>query len=643
LTASWTICRPKSAVIWKTSWIRSALTTRTLSPDNGSTRRSRSWFLGNGGVGKTQLCRRLRGELFDEKNVFSTHGIQLTDMPLSLEGFPEPVRLNLWDFGGQEIYYGAHSLFLQGQAVFLILWTPAHEAGTDSKGDLTFRRRPLAYWLDYLRAFAGTDASVLIVQSQCDSARDRAMRPTAKTDDFLLRWLEVSAKTGVGLNFVKGALEEAVRDRFDRRPPPPIGAGRIAVRDRLRAMLEEDQKREPTERKHRVLERTEFDRISEEAGGVNDSKALLDFLHHNGVLFYRAGLFGDRIVLDQNWALEAIYAIFDRKKILPLLRGYGRFSRADLQALIWSNYTPEEQKVFLGMMEECGICFRVRELPHQEQLEWRDKECEYIAPELLPTWSDAQEQLLGRLRDDPPDATATARYTFLHEGVLRGFLSKLGEHAKDAAIYWKYGCWFFDKTTHSQVLIESQWDDTESESGAGIVRFRAWGENAESLIDLVLDPLRRLPVGQAPKIEQTKRFSVHGVGLSPGLAVPCLVQNPLSGDAVSSSHGDASKAEGLTQLQITARPEIPPKTTPEIFVSYAWGDNSSDDARKRGEIVDRLCETLDKDGWNTIRDTKGLQHGELISGFMKRIARADQLIVVLSDKYLRSRYCMTEL
>ena len=28
---------------------------------------------------------------------------------------------------------------------------------------------------------------------------------------------------------------------------------------------------------------------------------------------------------------------------------------------------------------------------------------------------------------------------------------------------------------------------------------------------------------------------------------------------------------------------------------------------------------------------------------MKRIARADQLIVVLSDKYLRSRYCMTEL
>ncbi len=394
-------------------------------------------FLGNGGVGKTQLCRRLRGETFDEKNVFSTHGIQLTDMPLSLEGFPEPVRLNFWDFGGQEIYYGSHSLFLQGQAVFLILWTPAHEAGTDSEGDLTFRRRPLAYWLDYLRAFAGTDAFVLIVQSQCDSACDRASHPPVKVNDFFfLRWLEVSAKTGLGLNLVKAAIEESVRDRFERRPPPPIGVGRVAVRDRLRQMLEEDQKREPAKRQHRLLERTEFDGLCDDVGGISDKDALLDFLHHNGVILYRPGLFGGRIILDQNWAMEAIYSIFHRYKCFKQLKKlHGRFSREDLELLIWSSYTPEEQKVFLGMMESCGICFKLRKLS--------DDEWEYIAPELLPTWSDAQEQLLGRLRDDAPDAEATARYAFLHEGILRGYLSKLGEHAKDAAIYWKYGCWFY--------------------------------------------------------------------------------------------------------------------------------------------------------------------------------------------------------
>ena len=37
-------------------------------------------------------------------------------------------------------------------------------------------------------------------------------------------------------------------------------------------------------------------------GAAPDSRALLDFLHHNGVVFYRSGLFGNRNVLDQNWA-----------------------------------------------------------------------------------------------------------------------------------------------------------------------------------------------------------------------------------------------------------------------------------------------------------------------------------------------------
>jgi internalin A len=96
-------------------------------------------------------------------------------------------------------------------------------------------------------------------------------------------------------------------------------------------------------------------------------------------------------------------------------------------------------------------------------------------------------------------------------------------------------------------------------------------------------------------------------------------------------------------MEIPSKPELPPKSIPEIFVSYAWGDESSDDARKRTEIVDRLCEVLDKDGWKLIRDKTDMRPGELISGFMKRIGLADHVIVVLSDKYLRSPYCMTEL
>jgi internalin A len=416
------------------------------------------FLLGNGGVGKTQLCRRLRGLQFDPAAP-TTHGIQLGEMTLELEHFPEPIRLHLWDFGGQDIYHGSHALFLPRQGIFLLLWMPELErGGSFQENGLVFRHLPLSYWLDYIRAFAGTESSVLIVQSQCDTRENRVPQPSMATDDFLLiRHLEVSAYTDRGLGLLKENLREAVRDRFARHPPPSIGVGRVVVRDRLRKMLSEDQALPSRFRKHRWLERDEFYRICDEVGGVSNKEASLNFLHQNGVIFYRPSVFRGRIVLDQTWALEAIYALFHREKILRKLRGYGRFTREDLEVLIWSQYTPTEQKVFLEMMESCGICFKVRELPGGE---W-----EYLAPELLPAWSEVQELLLGRLRDDPPNAEATARYAFLHEGVLRGYLSKLGNYAKDAPIYWKYGCWFYEHKTRSEVLIESEYKAQKEGTG----------------------------------------------------------------------------------------------------------------------------------------------------------------------------------
>jgi hypothetical protein len=89
-----------------------------------------------------------------------------------------------------------------------------------------------------------------------------------------------------------GALEkEAVRDCLYRRPPPPIGAGRVRVRDQLRELLAEKQLRPALQRRQRLLKRAEFDRICDEAGGISDKDTLLDFLHYNGVIFYRPGLF----------------------------------------------------------------------------------------------------------------------------------------------------------------------------------------------------------------------------------------------------------------------------------------------------------------------------------------------------------------
>jgi internalin A len=85
-----------------------------------------------------------------------------------------------------------------------------------------------------------------------------------------------------------------------------------------------------------------------------------------------------------------------------------------------------------------------------------------------------------------------------------------------------------------------------------------------------------------------------------------------------------------------------PAAKPEYFVSYAWGDHTAE-GRAREDIVDRLCEAAEARGISILRDKKMLGLGERISKFMERLARGNRVFIILSDKYLKSPYCMAEL
>lgn len=73
-----------------------------------------------------------------------------------------------------------------------------------------------------------------------------------------------------------------------------------------------------------------------------------------------------------------------------------------------------------------------------------------------------------------------------------------------------------------------------------------------------------------------------------------------------------------------------------VFISYAWG-------AEREEIVNQLDQTLQKRGVRIIRDKRDLGYKGSISEFMERIGQGNCVIVVISDKYLRSPNCMFEL
>jgi internalin A len=86
----------------------------------------------------------------------------------------------------------------------------------------------------------------------------------------------------------------------------------------------------------------------------------------------------------------------------------------------------------------------------------------------------------------------------------------------------------------------------------------------------------------------------------------------------------------------------PPATRPEWFVSYAWGD-ATPEGRAREEVVDGLCAEAERRGIRVLRDKTMLGLGDRISRFMRRISVGDRVFVVLSDKCLKSPFCMFEL
>ena len=93
-----------------------------------------------------------------------------------------------------------------------------------------------------------------------------------------------------------------------------------------------------------------------------------------------------------------------------------------------------------------------------------------------------------------------------------------------------------------------------------------------------------------------------------------------------------TNAESFTSVE--ARPKD--DYYKEIFVSYAWGGKSE-------QLVNAIDQAFQKNGVTITRDKRDMGYRGHIREFMERLGRGKSIIVVLSDKYLRSKHCMFEL
>jgi internalin A len=353
-------------------------------PDDPRVEDVKLMVLGNGRVGKTQLCRNLMGEPFEPKSD-STHGVTIATVPLPRPRGAAPIPFHLWDFGGQDIYHGTHALFLRDHAIFVLVWAKGFEARDPAgKDGEIFGHRPLRYWVDYVRHLGGKERAAAVVQTRCDAPTDMAPCPVSEAElagAFGL-WSRVnfSAATRRGQRASHEALVEAAEFALEKEGAPKIPLAWSRVKAALESLYEVDQKRPVRERRHRTLTTDEFATICRNHGVKSEPKHLLQYLHRTGVVFHRPDLMQDRIVLDQAWALEAIYAVFERSDAYYRIKSdRGRFRPSDLAATAWRDRSEADRALFLEMMRECGVCFQ----PREGDLD-TGEEPVYVAPELLP-------------------------------------------------------------------------------------------------------------------------------------------------------------------------------------------------------------------------------------------------------------------
>ena len=599
-------------------------------------------LLGNGGVGKSCLIQRLVHNRF-ETHWHSTHAISLEQYPNtwsegSGDNLVDPYVLNLWDFSGQDIYHATHRLFMQSNAVYLLLWDHKTENTQatyrfEQGEERWHRNHSLHYWLSYARSL-GKDSPVIVVQTKIGQDGKQSGYTAEIQIDFYNQFSHLdfhyieSAEDNWNQNGYTELLDK-IREAIKKiKSTVSIPTNWVKIRQRIRELQRAKEK---------SLELMEFYQLAE---AVEEPTDVLQWLSQSGVVFYKEGLFNDEIILDQAWAIEPIYTLFDREGFYyeALSARKGEFSGKDL-AKIWNKNSEAEQELFVSFMLSCELCFETTP-KDKERYHTPFLERTFIAPQLLPPKGDSVKMFLELTWKDNESLYFRFEHEFLHYGVIQSLLVRLKDLAKNDAI-WKTG-----------VLLEEKGQVVQVEAYNQRVDIRG-SQNAFPLLQKIRRELQELQVKAAREYFSvdgqcyvSKRELEEQVSMGNSRVKGYWGDKMELGDSVDVEHfspflNPQGGMEG--KMEEEPGPKLDPMSRRRVFFSYASGKEKGEEGQEK--VVDDLFLALTKELPEAIilRDKMDLQFGGLVSEFLDKSSEQDLIIIFFSDAYIRSAFCMYEI
>ncbi|WP_346291542.1 leucine-rich repeat domain-containing protein [Sphaerothrix gracilis] len=538
---------------------------QTLDPDESEPLYEAKFLIvGEGGAGKTTLAKKIENadyELQPEEK--STEGIDVIrwnfDHPNG-----ETFRVNIWDFGGQEIYHATHQFFLTKRSLYAVV--------VDTRQDNT----DLYYWLNVVELLSDNSPVFIIKNEKQDRTCQVNERQLRGEFGNLKETLPTNLKGDRGLDEIKAKIQQYIIAL------PHVGTPLPKIWVRVRACLENYARSCNYISIEKYFELCEQNQFSDQTQMLNLSR----YLHDLGVClhFHEDPILKRIVILKPEWGTTAVYKALDTAEVKENM---GRFSRAQLNT-IWSDSEyANMQDELLQLMVNFKLCYPIP-----------GSDCEYIAPQLL----DIEQPVYDW--DDSNNLLLRYHYDFMPKGILTRFIVEMHRFIEHQKLVWKDGVVLNNGSARAEVIeyyhkgeIHIRTSGTHCRDFLTVVSFKLDEINTsyERLKDKCKklipcncsscggcqspyfysrEVLNKFIVDRQPEIQCPKSYSMVNVqGLVDDLAYSFLSERLYLRPGTSWVRA-ISNASIQLENQVKSWPTQTEKTmkTPKVFISYAHED-----------------------------------------------------------------------
>ncbi len=381
-------------------------------------------IIGEGGAGKTSLARKLKEpDMPLNSDEASTEGIEVSVWDFILpDGYEQKqYRVNIWDFGGQEVYHSTHQFFLTKRSVYVLV-ADARREDTD-----------FYTWLRMQETFGG-GSPVILLKNQNRKTVGRFNLQTFA--DLQSAFPNLQEAIDLDLDNVPTDQEwprllEKLEGRF--LSLEHVGQPRPKTWVRVREAL--------NERPEDTISLDQYLTLCKAQGVKENSHALQlsEYLHNLGDIlhFQHDRLLENTVILKPTWGLDAVYRVLDNQAIVD---NKGRFNYNDLRQL-WheAKYRPFHNQL-LRLMEKFQLCYRL-----DGRLDT------FIAPQLLENKRPSYPW------DKTNNLQLRYKYThFMPRGIVSRAIVKLHNRIEDQSLVWQSGVILSDGFARAEMIAKPE-------------------------------------------------------------------------------------------------------------------------------------------------------------------------------------------